>query len=146
MHQEQWREELSDWLAGFPWMWFCTLTFRPGLSPAQARWRLRTWMDALQSDLGTSEFQWLAVPEHGRTGLAFHFHALVAGLRDRRARQRVEWMRRWFKIGGDARIDAYNAAAGGIRYILKGVGPNHLDNLEIHLNAPLRSATFFGDK
>jgi hypothetical protein len=135
MDKNAWINEMVNWLEGFPWCWFCTLTFRPGLSPAQARWRLRKWADALRDDLGTLEFQWIGVHEHGRTGFDFHYHVLVAGLRERHAPQRVDWMRRWSKIGGDALIDAYKPDAGGVRYILKHIGPQDMDDVEMHLNS-----------
>jgi hypothetical protein len=144
MNRQEWLDEFVRWLEGFPWLWFCSLTFRPGLSPAAARWRLRKWMDALREALGTRDFQWVAVPERGRTGLDFHYHVLVGGLRDWQAGERVEWMRRWYKFCGDARIDVYNPDAGGVRYILKFVGPEDMDSLEIHLKSGCQLQTAFG--
>ena len=41
MNQGEWRDEMDNWLETFPWLWFCSLTLRPGLSEAQAGWRLR---------------------------------------------------------------------------------------------------------
>jgi hypothetical protein len=143
---EEWLDEFVAWLEGFPWCWFCSLTFCPGLSPAQARWRLRKWADALRDALGTSDFQWIAVPEHGRTGMDFHYHVLIAGLRECHAPQRVEWMRRSGKIGGDALIDTYKSDARGVRYILKHVNPNDMDNLELHLNARTQLQTNLATK
>jgi hypothetical protein len=146
MRREEWLDELVAWFEGFPWLWFCSLTFRPGLSAAQARWRLRQWVDALHDDLGTLEFQWIGVPENGRTGMDFHYHALVAGLREYHAPQRLEWMRRWHKIGGDARIDIFKPDVGGVRYILKHVKPEDMDDLELHLNARTQLQTTRGAK
>jgi len=146
MNREQWLDEFVEWLEAFPWCWFCSLTFRPGLSAAQARWRLRKWTDALRDELGTPNFEWIAVPEHGHTGLDFHYHALIAGLREYHATQRLEWMRRWHKIGGDARIDTFKPDVGGVRYLLKNVGPQDTDALELHLNARTQLQTTWGAK
>lgn len=33
----QWKDDFIAWLEEFPWQWFCSLTFRPGLNEAQAR-------------------------------------------------------------------------------------------------------------
>jgi len=146
MNRNEWLDEFSGWLERFPWCWFCTLTFRPGLSPAQARWRLRKWVETLREELGTCDFEWVAVPEYGRTGMDFHCHVLVAGLREHHAPQRLEWMRRWHKIGGEARIDIFKPDVGGIRYILKHVRPEDMDDLELHLNAGTPLQTTFGAK
>jgi hypothetical protein len=146
MNRDEWRDEFTIWLEGFPWLWFCTLTFRPGLSPAAARWRLRKWFETLQGELGTAAFQWVAIPERGRTGLDFHYHALVAGLCERHAPHRMEWMRRWQKIGGDARIDTYRPTAGGVSYILKQARPEDMDDFEIHLKSNTHLQTTYGVK
>ena len=133
LDKDTWREEFTHWLEGFPWKWFCALTFRPGFSEAQARWRLRRWCDELRKALGTRDFEWIAVPERGRTRNDFHFHVLVAGLRRWHAKERLEWMRRWWKLAGDGRIDVYKPGIGGVPYVLKGLAPTDTDTIEIHL-------------
>lgn len=143
---EEWRDGMVVWLEEFPWLWFCSLTFRPGLSPAQARWRLRLWVSELREALGTKDFEWLGVPEFGRTGADFHFHLLVGGLRDWQAAEREEWMRRWFKLAGEGQIDIYRPGIGGVDYILKSVGPNDTDEIEFHLVSRTRLQSRFGAK
>jgi hypothetical protein len=138
MTEREWLEELATWLESFAWQWFCTLTFRQGLSPAQAGWRLRRWADELRDELGTAEFQWLGVPEQGSTGLHFHYHLLVAGLNPGcGAAERLAWMRRWYKLAGDARIENFATNSGGVRYILKAVRPENFDKVEFHLATPV---------
>jgi hypothetical protein len=130
----QWLEEFSGWLEGFAWQWFATLTFRPGLSPAQARWRLIRWADELRDALGTEDFQWLGVPEQGSTGLHFHYHVLIGGLNPGcGAAERLCWMKRWDKLAGDARITDFKPDCGGVRYVLKAVRPEDFDEVEFHL-------------
>jgi hypothetical protein len=135
MDRTQWVNEMTMWLQGFPWQWFATLTFRPGFSEGQARWRLRRWAGDLRDALGTEEFEWFGVPESGRTGLDFHFHVLIAGLTRWHSPEQVAWMRRWGKLAGDARISIFKKDAGGIEYILKHARPENADALEIHLTS-----------
>jgi hypothetical protein len=139
-----WLDEMVLWLEGFPWLLFCTFTFRPGFSEAEARWRLLLWIDQLREALGTPDFEWFGVPEQGRTGMSFHYHVLIAGLREFHAPEREEWMRRWYKLGGDARIDGYKAGCGGVRYILKTVGPRNTDRIEFHLVSTTQLQSEFG--
>jgi hypothetical protein len=134
MQNGGWMEDLADWLDAYPWLWFCTLTSRPGLSEAQVRWRLRLWATELGDTLGTRDFRWVAVPENGVTGMHFHYHALIAGLKPEcGAAERLQYMRRWWKLAGDAQIEAFKPDSGGVRYVLKRVGPRDMDSLEIHL-------------
>ena len=143
----EWLTEFAEWLEQFPWQWFVTLTFRPGLSPAQARWRLLRWTDELRVALGTENFQWFGVPEHGSTGLHFHYHVLVAGLTSGCGpAERLVWMRRWYKFAGDARIEDYKANCGGVRYVLKHVVPGDLDAIEFHLTTQTPAAMNSGTK
>ena len=146
MNQGQWLDEMVDWLESFAWKWFCSLTFRPGLSEAQARWRLQRWIEELCEELGTSDFQWIGIPELGRTGADLHFHLLIAGLCEWHAPERLAWMRRWWKFAGDARIDVYKPGVGGVRYVLKNVGPDDMDKIEFHLASRTRLESEFGAK
>jgi|SRR5579862_49275 len=134
MDEGLWLDGLVDWLDRFPWQWFVTLTFRPGFTPAQARWRLLRWAEELRDSLGTGDFQWVGVPENGTTGLNFHYHVLVAGLdAEVGAAERLEWMRRWYKLAGDAQIEDFKPDSGGVRYVLKHVGPRDFDAIQFHL-------------
>ena len=141
MNGGEWLEELVTWLESFAWQWFVTLTFRPGLSPAQARWRLIRWAEELQQALGTSDFEWIGVPEHGSGGLNFHFHVLIGGLNPGcGAAERLCWMKRWYKLAGDARITDFKPDCGGVRYILKHIVPGDMDAIEFHLTTQTPAA------
>jgi hypothetical protein len=134
MEDGEWLDEMTEWLEIFPWQWFATLTSRPGLSQAQVRRRLLWWAEELGDALGTEKFEWLGVPEKGSTGMDFHYHVLVAGLdAEVGAAERLSWMRRWFKLAGDARIEDFKADSGGVRYILKHVKPQDVDDMEFHV-------------
>lgn len=143
---DEWRNKFADWLASYPWQWFCTMTFLPGSTEHKARWRLRTWVNELQQSLGTKDFEWLAVPEWGRTQFDFHFHLLVGGMRRWHAKERLEWMRRWNQFSGDALITLFSPTAGGINYMLKRVTPNDMDRIELHLHSHTQMQTNFGAK
>ena len=146
MNEQEWRDEMENWLESFAWKWFCSLTFRPGLSPAQAHWRLNKWADELRAALGTTDFEWLAVPELGRTGEDFHFHVLIGGLCDWHAPERQEFMHRWNKLAGDALITVFKPGIGGVRYVLKDIGPDDMDKIEFHLVSRTRLQSEFGAK
>ncbi len=146
MQKDEWMAEFSNWLGSFPWRWFASLTFRPGISAAQRRWRLRLWMEQLQAELGDENFQWFGVPENGRTGQNVHYHTLIGGLRGWHARERLRWMKKWNRLCGDALITPFNPAVGGVRYILKHVQPNDMDDLELHINSHTTMQSKFGAK
>jgi hypothetical protein len=146
MNKEEWRDEMANWWDEFPWLWFCILTFRPGLTESQSRWRLHKWAGELCAALGNKNFEWVAVPETGRTGLDFHFHVLVGGLNDWHADERLNWMRHWNKLAGDALITVFKPGIGGVRYVLKHIGPGDMDKIEFHLVSRTRLQSQFGAK
>jgi hypothetical protein len=135
MEAEKWRKDYESWLDGFRWEWFCSLTFRPGLKPKQARWRLHTWLEALRESLGTEDFGFVAVRENGRTGQNHHYHALIKGLKRSHYDERLDFMSRWWKLAGDALINPYKEGAGGISYILKDLDPSRPDDIEFNLSS-----------
>lgn len=133
MNKDEWKEGMVKWLQGFAWLWFCTLTFRPGLTEPQARWRLLLWLGNLRKALGTPDFGYFAVREYGRTGGDLHYHVLVMGLSDAGPAAMLEWMRRWGKLGGDPRIGPFNPGPRGPEYILKDVVPDDQTAIELEM-------------
>lgn len=134
LDKEMWREEMGIWLEPFAWDWFCSLTFRPGLTEKQCWWRLRRWLNKLKDELGTPHFGWFAVREFGRTGQDLHFHVLITGLTDPGAANRMEFMRLWAKLAGDGRVDLYVRNPRGISYILKNTTPDDPGCYEFELS------------
>jgi hypothetical protein len=141
MEVEKWRKDMERWLKGFPWLWFGSMTFRPGLKPGATYWRLHIWLDELQKSLGTGDFGYFAVREFGKTGQDLHFHVLIMGLKASHYDERLEWMRRWSKLAGDAQINPYSTKAGGIAYILKNVDPQDPDAIDFKLSSDTRLET-----
>jgi hypothetical protein len=124
---EEYRKGIAKWLEGFEWQWFCSLTFYSGVTPAQAYWRLRRWMEVLGEALGDPNFGYVAVCELGRTRENLHYHALVMGLTDHFAEQRLYFMERWNRLCGDARVEPFIPGPQGIEYILKDISPDNPD-------------------
>jgi hypothetical protein len=141
----EWRSEMAIWLGEFSWDWFCSLSYRPYYSIPQRRALLRRWLKEVRSNYGTEYFGWFAVPERGRTGEDFHYHALVCGLQGLAAAHRFQFMKLWHALAGDALITEYNGDSG-IVYILKNAGPNSMDEIEFDLNEACRMQTKFGRK
>jgi hypothetical protein len=131
MKGEDWRKSYQGWLESLAWLWFCSLTFRPGLTPQQARWRLLKWLEELRKSLGTGDFGYVAVREFGKTGQDLHYHVLVKGLMRSHNDERLDFMRRWWKLAGDGRVDPYKPGVGGIGYILKDLDADRPDDIEI---------------
>jgi hypothetical protein len=146
MDKFEWKKEMVPWVCRFPWLWFCTLTLRPGLSEAQARWRLHRWLSNLREALGTANFGYFAVREFGRTGNDLHFHVLVMGLNDWGVEARLEWMGRWEKIGGDPRIDPFTPGPRGPEYTLKNVMPDDLNAIDFDMSSETQMQTSMDDK
>lgn len=146
LHRDQWMSEFAGWVESFAWLWFCNLTYRPFLSETQRRRLFRRWIEELRGALGTEDFSWIAVPEDGRTGADFHFHALIGGLSAWHARQRVVWMRKWNCLAGDALITIYNPSNRGARYILKTVTPQNVEKVEFEISSRNQLQTNFGAK
>jgi hypothetical protein len=136
--EKDFQKELTLWLEEYPWQWLCSLTFRPYFRLGQRKARMRKWMEELKEELGTSDFSIVAVPELGTTGDDYHFHALVGGLSAWYAAERLDWMKRWRRLSGDARIDPYQPNKGGIAYVLKNVGPDDFDEIEFDLSPHTR--------
>jgi hypothetical protein len=132
---EVFRKEYGKFLEDYPWLWFCSLTFRPGLKQFQAEGRLLRWLGELDAALGAPNFGYFAVLEYGRTGMDLHYHVLVKGLTRSHFDEKLEWMRRWHELAGDALITPFNPDAGGVAYILKNLDPNRPDHILFKLDS-----------
>jgi hypothetical protein len=135
------KDALIDWLNGWPWEWYVTLTFRGEPTVGQA---MRAWGD-LMAELRARggdpryfrglEWQQRRVP---------HFHALVYGV-DFAARRMdiVDW---WWGHYGIARILAYDPNRGARhyvgKYLVKDAGG--WGDWQIHLGPCQRGLDFRG--
>jgi hypothetical protein len=137
------RQETAAWLEEYSHQWFCTLTCRSYYSIRQRDAHLSRWRAELQRELGTEDFNFVAIPEHGSTGHDYHFHVLVGGLSDCSSKQRLAWMKRWRELSGDALIEPYLPTKGGIQYILKNATPDSMDSWVLDLSAHTRMQSSF---
>lgn len=131
MGKDEWKVSIVNWLEGFPWQLFCSLTFRPGLLERHAGWRLRRWIEDCERVAGTTAFEWIAVPELGRS--EFHFDVLIGGLEQHHADYHAAFAARWNRANGDARIDFYKPGVGGVRHMLRTISPREIDRIQMDL-------------
>jgi hypothetical protein len=133
-------DDSADWeefLDEFPAQWLCTLKVRPDVTRPEARQRLNTWLRELGEGLGTEDFDWVVAPGLGTIGIDFHFHLLVGGLKKWFAAERLFWMRRWFEMAGEARIDEYKSRSGRVHYIFKTIEGDELKDHDCPLCSQL---------
>jgi hypothetical protein len=145
LEDKKWRSEMATFLGEFSWDWFCSLSYRPYYSTPHRRALLHQWIKEVRSNWGTESFGWFAVPERGKTGNDFHYHVLICGLQDVDAGHRLQAMKLWHDLAGDALITDYSGDSG-IVYILKEAGHNSMDEVEFDLNGGCRMQTKFERK
>src|SRR5438552_3432292 len=105
---QEWRSGMARLLGEFSWDLFGSLSFRPYYSVQQRRALFHRWLEELRGNCGTACFGFFAVPERGRTGDNFHFHVLINGLQEINAAHRLQAMKSWDAMAGDALITDYN--------------------------------------
>jgi len=132
----EWQKAMTAWLAPFPWNLFCTLTFRPYFTVRRRQELMRGWIKDVKRE--RSNVNWIAVPEHGRTGNDYHFHVLIGGLPDVSAHERLHLMNLW--TSGDALITEFRPGESGITYILKDAGPETEIEFEISEHSRMQSS------
>ena len=90
----------GEFLGGFYWDWFVTLTFEGDVKTFTAHNRCEAWLTSLEKAAG-QPISWFRGDEYGEKFGKFHIHLLignVAGL------HRFTWMKRWEARNGFARI------------------------------------------
>ncbi len=111
----QLREAWGQFLSGFPWDWFVTLTFREEIGSYRAHRLFESFIRALEKAAGIPLF-WFRVDEiGGRTG-RFHIHALIGNVAHLRRMTWVDW---WDRVAGYARILPFEAKRGAAYYCAK---------------------------
>ena len=120
-------EDWDEWIDAFPWQWLCTLKLRPNVTISQADGYLHAWLPKLTKELGSADVDWLIAPALGSIGFDYHFHILIGGLREWGAAERLLWMRRWFEMAGEARIDEYKSKSRRVHYIFKTIEGDELE-------------------
>lgn len=107
-------------LSRYRWQWFATLTFRGTPSFRKTDQAFRLWLSEIDEAVGTADFHWFRVTEHGAFGNNLHYHLLLGGLRDA---SKWDWILRWEELAGEAVIHYFFPCRGAITYILKTARP-----------------------
>ena len=118
----------ADFIAGFEWYWFCTLTFRDPPHPESAEKRFRFWIHKINQLIYGRRYRkrgqgiyWILALEYHKSD-AIHLHALLADTEDLNARfrrQRAKAM--WFEIAGLAKVEKIANSKAVTRYVSKYV-------------------------
>jgi hypothetical protein len=111
---------VGDWLYGFPWDVFGTMTFATAIHPEQADKRYRRWIEAMRRHparrVVPGPIIWVRGTELQRRGV-LHFHVLIAGVAPIPA---FAACRLWEHVGGGlARIYPYTSTLAGTFYLAK---------------------------
>ena len=115
-------DSYEEWLAGYKWIWFATLTFgRLDIPPRRADDVFDQWISEVQDEDGAANFHWFRVTELGANRDHLHFHVLVGGLKNG---SKWPWSVRWNELAGDCIISYYSPFRGALRYLLKEVRPD----------------------
>lgn len=114
---EQLAEAWGTFLAGYPWDWFLTLTFRepPG------SFRAHRMFDRFARDIeraANAPIGWFRADEYGSIGGHLHIHGLMLGTGHL---SRMAWLHEWNRWAGFARILPFDPAKGAAFYCSKYV-------------------------
>jgi len=144
----------SEWLDGYNWDWWITLTFRNRVTAKTANKKWNKWLRALEMELD-DKAGYFRVSEIQKRREVLHFHSLMlnlSGLHTRtmgnwlRAEKilkkgtsdpsteeieqlavRLYWMDRWNEISGFSRIYKYDSGKGAAAYLTKYVSKELTD-------------------
>jgi hypothetical protein len=135
------KKSYGEFLARYPWQWFCTFTFEYPPHPESATKKFRLFVNRLNRELygcraqkhGRSVF-WVPALEYHKTGV-IHFHALMADVVDLNTQfSRLKAMKMWEEIGGYARIYPIDEKLEAVtsyvsKYVIKGGEISFSENL-----------------
>jgi hypothetical protein len=114
------RQLVAGWgqfLSGFPWDWFLTLTFKDEVGSFRAHRLFGFFVRDIEKAAGLPIF-WFRADEIGFHGGRFHIHALIGNVAHLR---RLTWTDRWNKLAGIARILPFDSKRGAAYYCAKYV-------------------------
>jgi hypothetical protein len=110
-------EGWGQFLSGFPWDWFVTLTFRDEVMSFRAHRLFARFVREIEKAAKMPIF-WFRADEIGPRGGRFHIHALMGNVAQLR---RMYWIDRWNEIAGYARILSFDSKRGAAYYCAKYV-------------------------
>jgi hypothetical protein len=107
----------GEFLGGYHWGWFVTLTFAGDVKTFTAHNRCNAWLRSLEKAAG-HPIAWFRGDECGNKFGKFHMHLLIANVAHL---HRFTWMKRWEDRNGWARIFEFIPALGASYYVAKYV-------------------------
>jgi len=110
-------EGWGQFLPGFPWDWFVTLTFRDEVVSFRAHRLFASLVRQIEKAAGLPIF-WFRADEIGSCGGRVHIHALMGNVAQLR---RMYWVDRWNEMAGYARILPFDSKRGAAYYCAKYV-------------------------
>ncbi len=114
---KQLAEAWGSFLAGYPWDWFVTLTFREPVVSFRAHRLFHSFCCDIDRIAGTP-IGWFRADEYGPRGGRLHIHALMLNVAHLR---RLSLMDKWQKLAGYARILPFDPDKGAAYYCAKYV-------------------------
>jgi len=107
-------QSYGEFLSQFPWDWYGTLTFRGKVSPRIAFKLFNKWKVQLKKAANQRIHYALVIePTPLRNGNP-HLHFLLLGSENEKP---YIWERRWYVIGGLAKIEPYDPELGASYYL-----------------------------
>jgi len=117
-------QQWGTWLAGYPWQYFCTGTYRHRISLVQTETSLRTFFDCLRRGIGNVPIPYAAVRERRSSGLGlpaipahWHFMFTVPEWWSKRSVELAKEL--WERRNGRFNIRRYDPSECGAFYTSK---------------------------
>jgi hypothetical protein len=110
-------EAWGEFLSGYPWDWFVTLTFRDPVPSFRAHRMFSKFARDIEKAAGLPT-AWFRGDEYGPRGGRLHLHALMLNVAHLR---RLSWMDEWNRRAGYARILPFEPDKGAVYYCAKYV-------------------------
>lgn len=114
----------GEFLNKFHWDWYCTLTFRNQVSSRMAFKRFNNWKIQLKKATN-QRIDYAMVIEHTYTRIDIpHLHLFLAGA----GREKPYiWEKRWYAMGGLAKIEPYDPKQGASYYLGSKIASGMVD-------------------
>lgn len=117
---DQWADFLNQW----KWDWYATLTFKDPISIKKAFKSFNEWKVALKHAV-KQRIDYAMVIEYSKSKLYIpHIHIFLSGAKNEKP---YKWEKRWYQIGGIAKIKGYNPEQGASYYLAKKIAGGKVD-------------------
>ena len=111
---QQLTDAYADYLRRFDWSVYAYLTFRRKPSPERAINLFNTWVNDVKAESGLN-IEYVRARETWNWRYNPHFHVLLGT--SETPTKLYRWVRRWHRLAGIAKVDAYDPDRDACRYI-----------------------------